>query len=687
MNESEIENIDPFLAISDYSENEKAIQDINAFLNAPSSVVVKKQSNNQGDPTKNPSTSALNTPNKNNSNQSTSPKKGSIQFESSVFELPSFESDETSESTKNGLKTNGSVKVINDFNPSQNNHNTNKNGSNTSNLDRKRDTKRTPYQKKNLLSNQELINAFLISDNTNNKDDKINNNKKIEEEPSKDINQNPKKKNEQKKINEEIKETPKKENEENIIKPINNKKNENNNKKNENKQKGSPLDFLAKLDLDTTEVDADKEESHSANKESGLNFSHQNSHLTTPSKQKRRQFYYISPKSPIEAFEYSFLCYLEDASDDLRVRFSDEFQTIIEENLNFHNNIQNFIVNLNQELRSIIEDETSTLDLDHNHFEYDTDYISTFFQSLSSSLKTPNTQTNNKEDLSFTLNSASTGNNINDIFDFNNITVNAELIQSISSSFVTNSKSILSELQNNLTELSDMQPDYILAEKARIQGIYRQKMQIRFDLEAKGRQLSIERDYLNKRLENLKSQNDIGLNDNFYITSFSSLNESFSREFESLPTYEELNDEIDEVIENLKKFDSKKVTSPLTSFSQKVKSIADELLILNTQLSGKTRMVSRSLPLGNKNNMISSAMQSPKIMGSHFPNNYPNFDFSEYSYQDQPSNSYGRSQVNNDYFMISNSKFANNVRERLANIKQLREDQIAEVHELISDNQ
>lgn len=682
MNESGIENSDPFLAISDYSDNEKAIEDINAFLNAPSSVVVKKKSNNQ---INNPSTSTLNTPSTNmnftttnNSNQIASPKKGSIQFESSVFELPSFESGDSSENVKNESKTNNTVKVINDFDISKN-----ISDPSTPNLDRKKDVKRTPYPKRNLLSNQELINAFLASDNKNNDDNKEN---KQEKEKSKEekTNKNLKKENEQKNSNED--KTQKDKNEDKKVRPNINTKNESTKKQ----KVMSPLNFLSKLDLDTTEVDFEKEEKQPIKKEPEKSFFHQNSHST---KDFQRQFIYVSPKTPVEAFEYSFLRYLEDASDDLRINFSEQFQTIVEQNFDFENKIQTFILNLNQELRKIIEDETSSLDLENNHFEYDMDYVSTFFQSLSSTLQNKSTEllnnnnNNNTENLKFTSNSPMVETNSSSkMLDLSDVTINADLIQSLSSSFVSNSKTILSDLQNSFTELSEVQLNFKQAEEVRIKDVYRQKILTRIDLEAQEHQLSIECDYFNKKLENLKRKNNFDLNEDLFSSNFS-INETLSRKFEDLPNIDELNDEIDDIIIGLKNFDTKKVTTPLKSFSQNVKPLSGEILFLNSQLSGKTRMVSRSLPLGNKNNLTLSAAQPSISMGMNHPFYRSNFDFSEYSYQNQISNDFNGLKVNTDYSFIGNSKVANNVRERLANIKQLREDQIAEVNELISDNQ
>ena len=167
MNIIDLDDDDPFLAISDDSENDQAIKDVNAFLNAPSSVVVQKK-NNSTNPT---STSITSTPvsdtkpaSLSTHNQHNSPKKSSINIDSSVFELPSFDSPDSSENI--GIELNSiSTKKNSNSNRSQNNNygfNESKPGSNTPTFSPKNNLKRSPYPKKNLISNQDLINAFFF---------------------------------------------------------------------------------------------------------------------------------------------------------------------------------------------------------------------------------------------------------------------------------------------------------------------------------------------------------------------------------------------------------------------------------------------------------------------------------------------------------------------------------------------
>lgn len=667
MNESDI---DPFLAVSDYSEDEKAIQDINAFLNAPSSVVVTKKSNNQIGQAKNPSSSTTNTQftnekpaTSNNFSQPTSPKKGSIQLESSVFELPSFDS---SDNNKSDSKETNSVKIMNDFSTPQKNRNENQLISNKQTSSKKKDAKKSSYTKPNLLSNQELFNAFFaIGDKTNNNDTKQEENKS-----SKEINQKLNKENDKKSSEAEINNIPKKESDEKKLKPEEDQK---------DKQKSStPLDFLSKLDLDATEIGPDNEELKAIEQKAEKILSPSNSYRSISPKHTWPKFHYITPKSPIEAFEYSFMRYLEDASNDLRVTFAEEFQTIVEQKLDFQDNIHIFLTNLNQELRLIFEDEAASLDLKHSQLEYDTDYITSFFQSLSSSLKKTNLESHT-ENLKFAFNSPSIESNLQNLtapnlFDFNNVPINSDLIQTLTTSFVTNSKSILSDLQKNLTELLDMQPDYKRSEEVLFQNIYKQRNQTRLDLEEQEQQLCIERNYIAQRFEKLKQKSNADF--------LKSENRSLPREFDDLSDkFYELTYDIDDIIHNLKNYDVKKAISPLTSFSKKVKLSTENILFLNTQLCGKVKIASRSLLLSNKNNFMPSVMQPSNMMKMQPPLFQTNYEISDFSYQAPISNDF------NNYITLGNNKISNSVRERLANIKQTREDQIAEVHELISDNQ
>ncbi|KAK8870420.1 hypothetical protein M9Y10_008302 [Tritrichomonas musculus] len=695
MNIIDLDDDDPFLAISDDSENDQAIKDVNAFLNAPSSVVVQKK-NNSTNPT---STSITSTPvsdtkpaSLSTHNQHNSPKKSSINIDSSVFELPSFDSPDSSENI--GIELNSiSTKKNSNSNRSQNNNygfNESKPGSNTPTFSPKNNLKRSPYPKKNLISNQDLINAFFFSDEKNNNEPK---NEATQNKEKNEATQN-KEKNETN--NDDTQKSKEK---------INEKDSKPQNKDNDKKEVQSPRNIFKDLDLDATEIDVGNDQSKSVHDEPKNSIVSDKSHIQPPKYKPpsyNRSHQYISPKTPIEYFEYSFIRYLEDASDDLRATFNDEFQLILSEIFDFQNKIQTFIFDLNQEIRTILDNEASTFALDSNHIEYDTDYISYFFQNLSSSLKRHNFQTSNyTENSKFTFKSPSTGkfktSNFS-IMDLNDIEINADFIQSLKSSIIKNSKLILSDLQNNLSELSNLKAEFNKSEEIRIQNIYRQKMQARYVLEAQELQINMERSNVNKKLENLKEKMDLLIsNDLFAIPPYMpSQTRLVSPDFTvSDDSSFDLNGEIEETIEKLKKIDTKKVTSPITSFSNKVKSIGNDVLILNSQLSGKAVIVSRSLSLVDGHKQIpymasaitpNQRMQihRPPIMNSNFLN------VNEYNNSDslfQASSINDLNNINNINYSPSRSQIVNGVRQRLSDIKKDREEQIAEVHQLIYDNQ
>ncbi|OHT03500.1 hypothetical protein TRFO_29098 [Tritrichomonas foetus] len=713
MNESETEE-DPFLAVSDDSENEKAIQEIDAFLNAPSAFVV------QGLDPNNPNVIAKsqgltsprnskenNTKGENNENIFSKDNLSSAKISSSnIFELTDS-AENTELSTKNSQLPASSIPSQNmDKTPLNNNSNANDsnklqkiNNKNKKNLGNEmhsspeKGKRRPPIQNHGLLTNMDLTNALMLSDDNNNNENKAtnktinhvviqepNNNSKTSKNKNKKKNSSLTKKNHLKDLSPDdilarlaadeddsfnsddesapspLNSPPESISHNNVLNAPDNHDLSNSN---------SEINQSETIPSNTDKKDENNKQNVTNQKQTNLssqnqNISNQNESAINrnPQSNQNRQYFqqstsqfYDSPKSVTEIFEYSFYSYLRMVTEDLKLTFTEEMRSLMAFYFDFDRYIIDFMTDLEHELDDILQEGLSNLNLSET--KYDTSFINDFFDQISSMIP----KKDKKE---------------NDLISMPSY----ELVQSAHTSFVSNCSPLLSIL----TEDFDVsQFDENRFKESRLFFTNEQNNEKILDLEAREYEIELEKQYIDQRV-NLLTRSIANFRENSISLFSQDADSSYDLDF---------SDSIREIIDQLNHYDVKNITLPFSSFANKNKSVADEVSVTNFQLFSKIDRFSRSLNLIKSHNLTEAQAQAQSQQQAQIQK-----QIQRRTGRHSPTSSHLSLPIGspislqnafldfepNYHSPPSRCNFVNSVKERLTQIKQKRQNQIADIN-------
>lgn len=302
-------------------------------------------------------------------------------------------------------------------------------------------------------------------------------------------------------------------------------------------------DIFNRIDLDLTEVDINEI----------LISDHTKENEEPISQSKINEFKKTIPTSPIDFFEYIFLTYFKESIESLRVTFLSELHNLVSTCFDYDHLINSFISSLRIEIQAIF-----------NEFKQSSSFIPKF-----SELSTEFDYLYNEDSLNFKKSDSKVQND--------DIHIYLSLVQSSQSSFIANCQPLLHELKQNSSDLTNCKSPN--NHRNRIQSIIESKKQEEYDLEAKLYSLQLEKDDIYYQLNKLRR--------NWHQFHFSST-DGINNE----KTSEDKREMIDNLIETLNDFNTKKRTASLSSFISKSNSILDEILRMNYRLMNHVKQAS-----------------------------------------------------------------------------------------------
>lgn len=277
------------------------------------------------------------------------------------------------------------------------------------------------------------------------------------------------------------------------------------------------------------------------------------------------------PTTPIEAFEYSLISYLEKASQDATHSFLDEFKFQLNQAATYENIVSSFLSDLSSDIKKIVAEESVQLPQQQYTLNEVNSIINDQFTQISKQL--PRSEPKKETAESYTM-------------------LNTQINSTIED-FTTKCTPLLMDLKKEVLQSTSAYFDGSEPNKEKLA----QHKKVISDLETYSYQQDIEQEYLAKRVQRLKQQQVA-----FHEQTLS----IFTKDTDEDEKF--INGDLESLVDELQRFNNNDNDVVFDGYNDSIEQKIRELINLNSTLIGATE---RILHIPPQQAVISMPMQMP----------------------------------------------------------------------------